>query len=320
MEHGLEVQRERFIRMLIPEPTLTGHEIAERSGIDFELAQRMWRALGMPHVEGDQVAFSQEDLDALKLVKRLLDAGLPVDGVVSVSRVLGQSMARIADAQSRFLRARLADLIPEEGEPLWESISPVVTNVLEVSDPLQTYVYHRHLAVALQHLSPVAGETAEMLAAGFADMVGFSRLSDDLGEADLGDLISRFEEIVISVCSDSGVRLVKIVGDAVMFVTADPVLALQALRNILDAVEADPALPEARAGLDIGPVLPLGGDYFGRPVNVASRLTEYARPGTALVSRGLVDSVEGTDVSFTRVGPRRLKNVGRVSIFRLERP
>lgn len=300
---------------------MTGPEVAERAGMNYDTAQQVWRAIGMARVEDDTVAFSEWDVETLKIIRRIGAIGYPLEDFISSSRLVGRAMSRITDAHTRVMRDRLIEPVLQAGndpDVAFEQLQPVLEQLLELTAPLLAYAYRRHLAVAVQQLSnEEAGVGSERLAAGFVDLVAFSKLSDDLQEADLSELITHFEQMAMEACIDSGVRLVKIVGDSVMFVTKDPRAALDAARVMVEAVDADDALPAARAGLDYGQVLPRGGDYFGRPVNVAARLTALARPSTILVTQGFLEGLGDTETRVTRLAPRRLKNVGRVAMFRV---
>lgn len=320
-EGALEEQRRLLLELILPVPTLTGPEVAALAGMDHNTAQQVWRAIGMANVEDDALAFSEWDVETLKIIKRIGDIGYPLQDFISSSRLVGRAMSRITDAHTRVMRERLMDpLLESSSDPdvAFEQLQPVLQQLLELTAPLLVYAYRRHLAVAVQQMSTEeAGPGSERLAAGFVDLVAFSKLSDDLQEADLSELIAHFEQMAMEACIDAGVRLVKIVGDSVMFVTRDPRAALEAARSMVESVDADDALPAARAGLDYGQVLPRGGDYFGRPVNVAARVTALARPSTILVTQGFLEGLGDTDTKVTRLAPRRLKNVGRVAMFRV---
>lgn len=317
-----DLQRRKLVEMVLPAPTMTGHEVAIAAGIDFDVAETVWRALGMAHVEETVKAFSEWDVDTLKHVKTILELGYPLEELVTVARLMGRAMSRITDAHSRVIREALVEPIVQNSDDpsALDAVEPVITTMLDITSPILAYTYRRHLASAILQM-PDAGhlENTEPMACGFADLVGFSKISDDLQEHELGALIAGFEEVVMETCIESRVRLVKIIGDSAMFVTVDPDAALSAARRIIEAVRDDDGLPDARAGLDWGPVLARGGDYFGRPVNVASRVTTFARPGALIVSRALLEELR-SQVRTTRLTPRRLKNVGRVSLYRIDPP
>jgi adenylate cyclase len=103
----------------------------------------------------------------------------------------------------------------------------------------------------------------------------------------------------------------------VMFVSPDPAGALQVARDLVTTVAHDDVLEEARAGLDLGDVVPRGGDYFGTTVNVAARITAFARPGTVVVSEAVVDALEGERERSSPIGPKKLKGVGRIRLYKV---
>lgn len=303
---------------LLPKAYLTGPDTAAAAGIDHVLAEQFWHALGMPRLDRETVAFSEADVDALIRLKTMLDAGYPIEDLISTSRLVGSAMSRISDAHSRSFRDRLVGPLLAAGPGEAENATALVRHVVDLVAPLMEYSYRRHIDAALQQLTEAEShELSEKLAAGFTDLVAFSKLVDKLAESELSNLIARFEAIVMDVCVDTGVRLVKIVGDSALFVSPEPVRALQAALAILDRIQSDEILPAVRAGLDYGAVVPRAGDYFGRPVNVASRISDVARPGTLVASEQFVEALPEGEVELSRMKPQRLKNVGRVSLFRL---
>ena len=303
---------------LLPKAYLTGPDTAEAAGIDHDLAERFWHAVGMPRLDKDTVAFSEADVDALIRLRTMLEAGYPIEDLITTSRLVGRAMSRISDAHSRSFRDRLVGPLLAAGPNEAGQAAVLVRHVVDLVAPLMEYSYRRHIDAALQNLVlSESDELSEKLAAGFTDLVAFSKLVDELQESELSNLIERFEAVVMDVCVESGVRLVKIVGDSALFVSSEPVRALQAALAILERVQADEILPDARAGLDYGAVVPRAGDYFGRPVNVASRITDVARPGTLVASEEFVEALPEGEVELSRMKAQRLKNVGRVSLFRL---
>jgi adenylate cyclase len=302
-----------------PKPTLTAREAAERAGVSYDVAKGFRRAMGMPEVDDDTVEFDEDDVEALKRLKALSGWGLSVEELTDVARVYGQAFSRIADVethlfQQRFVRPRL-----EEGKSASEiedELAPAVDNLLDLLAGSLDYVHRRHLAMALQQVTAESSDVGtELLAVGFADLVDFSRLADELQGSGISELVGRFEKLAIEICVDSDVRLAKMIGDAAMFVSPDPKKAVDAAVEIVGRVDADDLLSEARAGLDWGEAVPLGGDYFGRPINVAARITAFARPGTTVVSKSLIEKLG--DVDAGKIGSHRLKGVGRVTMFKI---
>ena len=306
-----------------PEPTLSGAEVAQKAGLDFELALRINRALGFPDADPSEVLFDERDVEVLQNVKSLLALGIPLQDVISVARVYGQSLAAIADAETRLFNDHMVAPLLEQGvdlEELETRLEPTVEKQLELLGDALDYVHRRHLAMALQNVTVTeAGrkDSAELAAVAFVDLVDFSRLSDKLHGTELGALVDRFEdEVVAAVTAAPGIRIVKMIGDAAMLTAKDPKQLLAAAMEIVERVERQEDLPQARAGVDYGDVVALSGDLFGRTVNVAARLVAFARPGTTVVSEGLLEATrDGLETS--KIGTHRLKGVGRVRLHKV---
>ncbi|MDQ3953156.1 MAG: adenylate/guanylate cyclase domain-containing protein [Actinomycetota bacterium] len=300
-------------------PTLTGVEAARRAGVDHAFAKRVWLTLGLPDVPDDEVEFDASDVEVLQALKLILDQGYPRDDILEVARAYGHGMSRVAHAEVRvFNKVFLAPLREEtsDDDALVERLESVVPVLLDLLGKLLDRVHRRHLAIVLQEVTAVrhTGPT-ETRAAGFVDLVDFSRVTQELEGEDLGDLVTRFESMAIETCVAGGAHVVKMIGDAVMLVAPDAATALRVALAVVAAVEEDEGLPAARAGLDYGEVVPMSGDFFGRPVNVAARLTSFARPGTVVVSEALKEAAGPLDASH--IGRIRLHNVGSVRAFKV---
>jgi adenylate cyclase len=304
-----------------PQPTFTGPEAAAKAGMGYESSRRIWRALGFPDIDDNVVEFDERDVEALTALKGVMDAGIPLEEVLSVARVYGQALSRLADAETRVFRKHFVDPLLAAGagpETIAERAEEVIPALLDLTGVPLEVGHRRHLGRAAQTLSLAGTEGAsEELAVGFVDLVGFTRLSDDLDVDELGSLVTRFEDIATTRCSDLGVKMVKVIGDAVLFVSPEPVDVLETGLAIVRDAETDPVLPEARGGLAAGPTLPVGGDYFGRPVNMASRLTALARPGTVVITQEFLDALPEGYASVRSLGPRRLKGLGHVRLFKV---
>ena len=305
-----------------PSPTLSGAEVAERAGVDFALALKVNRALGFPDAEPAEVLFDERDVEVLRNVKSLLDLGIPFQDVISVARVYGQSLAAIADAETRLFNDHLVAPLVAQGVEmgaLEERLEPTVEKQLDLLGNALDYVHRRHLAMALQNITvPQTGQedVVERAGVAFVDLVDFSRLADKLHGTELGTLVDRFEDEVVDATTDPGIRVVKMIGDAAMLTARDPEQLLAAAMDIVAQVERSEGLPQARAGVDYGDVVPLAGDLFGRAVNVAARLVAFARPGTTVVSQELVEMIED-EVETSKIGTHKLKGVGRIRLFKV---
>lgn len=189
-------------------------------------------------------------------------------------------------------------------------------------ESLLTYSWRRHLAAALGRALYRPGTEdgdERALTVGFADLVGFTALSQRLDIRELAATVDRFENLAYAVAAGHGGRVVKVIGDEVMFVADDPTAAGRLALEIPAQCE-DEGLPNVRVGLASGPALAWEGDYLGPTVNLASRLAAVADPGTVLVSEAVRDELAG-DPAFEvhAVRARRLKGLGRTPSFVLRR-
>ena len=258
-------------------------------------------------------------------MKAFLDAGLPEDGLLQVARTIGLGTARIAEANrelvvralmqpgdtERDLALRFADAA-EQMMPLFE---PTLTYALRAHMLEQT---RRDVIGAADLASGEIRGTADLTVC-FADLVEFTRLGEEIAPEELGTVAGRFEEMASAVAKPP-VRLVKMIGDAAMLVSAEPEPVMGAALGLIEAAEDEgEEFPFLRAGLARGPTIVQSGDYYGRGVNLASRITGVARPGSVLVDEATKDSVpEGFTYSFA--GERRLKGIdSRVKLFRARR-
>lgn len=302
-----------------PARTLTGPEAAARAGLPYELALRLWRALGMPEVGPDSPHFDHLDVEALLSLRALMEAGVPSEEVIAITRLAGRSFARIARAEVHALERHVLDEQVHAAlrrDP--ETAIALAARLMLAATMAPMLDARRHHVVAALSDRLGSERASDRVTIGFADLVDFSRLSEHLGEDTLGTVVTRFEDLSLTACTDNGSRLVKMIGDAVMFSSSEAAAGLASAQQIVAAAHGDELLPEARAGLDSGEVLALAGDYFGRTVNVAARVTAFARPGTVVVTRALLDELEGVD--STRIGRQRLKGVGEVELFKVRVP
>jgi adenylate cyclase len=142
----------------------------------------------------------------------------------------------------------------------------------------------------------------------FLDITGYTRLTEERGDEAAADLAARLGTLVRRFSQEHAGKPVKWLGDGVMFYFEEPANAVLAALDMVEGV-ATSALPPARVGIHAGPVVFQEGDYFGRTVNIAARIAEYARPGEVLVTQEVVDAADGTSVIFTQMGPVELKGV-----------
>jgi adenylate cyclase len=297
--------------LLGSEPTLTGLDIAQRVGISIDIARERWRSLGFTAVDDDEVAFTEADLEAMRLTQKLHDLGVVDPGQESaLVRTMGRSFARLADWQIGLL-GNAIDLQVMD----LEEISEVMSEVTPTIESLQAYVWRRHIlnAAARQLLGP-AGEDNPPMAVGFADIVGYTQQTRALGREALARLVEDFEDTALRIVSEERGRIIKTIGDEVLFAADTPEDAAAIGLRLVEGHLQDPDFPQLRVGLAWGQVLHRLGDVFGPVVNVAARLTSVARPGRVLVDRDLAERLEDDQ----RFRLRRLRRTSVKGYRRLE--
>jgi len=306
-------------------PRYTTREVAEKVGLEVEALLRNTAALGLPTPEPDQRVLTDADVDAAKRLKALRDVGLPEDGMLQVARTLGMATSRIAEANRELILRTLVHEGDSEHD-LALRLAAAARSLIPLVGPALTYAMQMHLLEQVRRdvigndLDASALGSATEMAVCFADMVDFTKLGEQIAVEELGQVAGRLEELALDVVS-SPVRLVKLIGDAAMLVSAEADALVETALALVDAADREGEdFPQLRAGVAIGPALAQGGDWYGRPVNLASRITAVARPGSVLVS----DEVKGTVGDSYRssfAGERRLKGIdGQVKLFRLRPP
>ena len=290
-------------------------EMAEKAGLTPELLAKHRQALGLPVVDPDEPNFSDEDVKAAQLLKDLRDGGLDDEGILEVTRVIGEGMARVADASASlvgrsFLRA--GDTERDVGLRYAEA-ARAMTPIL--ADQLR-YVLGLHLREQVKRdvvdrASIAAGELpgSEEVAVAFADLVDFTKLGEQVPPEELGSVAGRLTTMATEVL-EPPVRLVKTIGDAAMLVSPDPDRLVGTALNLVQAAdEAGADFPPLRSGVALGYALERGGDWYGHPVNLASRVTSIARPGAVLVTSDVRRSVDKDSYRWSAAGKRRIKGV-----------
>ncbi|MFI5027789.1 MAG: adenylate cyclase regulatory domain-containing protein [Solirubrobacterales bacterium] len=306
-------------------PRYSVREIAELSGLDLSLLQRATTALGIPKADPEERSLTGADLEAARRMKAFRNAGLPEDGLLQVARTIGMGTARIAEANRDLVVKTLVQ--PDDTErDLALRLAAAAEHMMPLFESTLVYALRAHMLEQTRRdvigVADVAqGEirgTVE-LSVCFADLVEFTRLGEEIAPEELGGVVDRFEEIASAV-AEPPVRLVKMIGDAAMLVSNEPAATLGAALRLIEAAEAEgEEFPFLRAGVAYGPTLSQSGDYYGRAVNLASRITAVARPGSVLVDAAVRDFLpDGFAYSFA--GERRLKGFdSRVKLFRARR-
>ncbi|MEA3077107.1 MAG: adenylate cyclase [Actinomycetota bacterium] len=294
-------------------PRYTPEELATKVGMDRELAARFWRALGFADVADDERVFTEEDAEALSIVHALLQLGLASPEVaMQTARVLGSSLARIAEAM---LGNGIGSDDPESAEMY--ALNADVS--LATQAKLLEYVWRRHVQAAARRrlMAEPSDAPTVPLAVGFADLVGFTALSQQVSDHELANIVGRFEELAFDQVAAHGGRVAKMIGDEVMFVVDDVGAAAETALALAEAYADDEVLSDVRVGLAYGDVLAREGDYYGPVVNLASRMVNIAFPGSVVVSESVHAAlVDDPRFAFHSLRPRNLKDIGRVRMWR----
>ncbi len=308
---------ENRLALLLVDRVLGGRHTAanvhELTGLPVELVLRIRRALGLPDPGPEAHVFNEADVDAARSTKLFLDAGFDEQAIIEISRVLGEGMARLsATVTASFLDTFLAagdteEDVAERFAALAEHLTPALTPALvsafrgHLSDSVSRGILGREELES----GDVAG--SQELAVCFADLVGFTRLGGEVELRELGSVAGRLAQLATSV-AEPPVRLIKTIGDAAMFVSPDAGPLVRMALGLVEAAE-EAELPSLRAGIALGPALLRAGDYYGHSVNIASRVTGVARPGSVLCTEQVRDAAGDDGLQWSAAGRHRLKGV-----------
>jgi adenylate cyclase len=307
---------------------VSARETSEKTGIDLELLQRLQRAMGLPRVDDpDAAVHLRADAEAAAIAQKFVAMGFDPDQIVQITRMLAEGLSRAAEVM-RY--ASLAATMTPGATEL--DIAIGAEAIVREAAPLLGPMIEEMLLLQLRHLMETeavnATERAEgqrlpgarLVTIAFADLVGFTRLGEVVPPEDLEQLAHRLADLAREVAVPP-VRFIKTVGDEVMLVSTDPVALLDAVMDLVDATDGDDDFPRLRAGVATGMAVSRAGDWFGSPVNLASRVTGAARPGSILVSESAREAI-GDDERFTWsfAGARHLKNIkSDVKLYRARR-
>lgn len=321
---------------LLGEPaSLRRRDIAADAEVSLASARKFWHALGFPMAQDEDVVFTQADLAALRRAAGMVrDGSLDESTALALTRAFARTADRLAVWQTQLMGEALS---PEDLAPPTEKDTRAITDLsvavratdrlMDIADeiePLLVYAWRRHLAAAITRMrSDAAGAvdaSAPERVVGFADLVNFTSLVRRMSERQLSALVQQFERLASDVVVAHGGRVIKTVGDEVLFVHQFPGPAAAIAVDLVDAMAEDAVLPDVRVGMSIGPVLSRLADVFGVTVNRASRLTSVTPPGQVYVDDHLarrLASISGFDLSVTR--RRNLRGIGFVTPSELTR-
>jgi adenylate cyclase len=295
-------------------------EIEERTHLPAGIMVRIRRLHGLPEPKPDDKVFSEEDIEAARSTKLFLDAGFSEERIIEITRVLGEGMGRLATT----ITAAFAQTFLHKGdneEDVALRFAELAEQLTPATAPILVAAFNAHLRDAVSRAMLGRAELESGDAVGsqelticFADLVGFTRLGNQVEVLELGTVAGRLAELAASV-TEAPVRLIKTIGDAAMFVSTDPVPLVGVALDLVAAFERE-ELPSLRAGIASGPALVRAGDYYGNSVNLASRVTGVARPVSVLCTQEVRDAAPEV-YDWSAAGRYRLKGVsGQTRLYR----
>ena len=313
-----------YVEDLFPAPDdhFTEYDAARETGLPPELIRRIWTAAGF--AEDSLQNLSQDDLELLRRLAAVLDAGFPLVAFLQLVRVYGQALAHIADAEAKLFHLYVHEPLIRDGVPVLEiaeEMSDLASELLPLTGPIMEQVHRRFLHRALTqdvvgHLEVAEPDLGRMrVAIGFADLAGYTRLTEEIGEEEALQVVEHFVDLVTESLPEDA-RVIKTIGDEVMIVGADP-RALVDWAVGFQELMTDRPLP--RVGLHCGYALYRDGDYYGREVNLAARVAARAAGGEVLVTRAVRDAA-GSNLAFDHIGEVKLKGFDEATELLKARP
>src|SRR4051794_16513511 len=306
-----------------PGERLTFADMAERAELDPEFLRGLIRALGLPIPDDNEPIFTERDLDAARTVGGFRSAGIDDDELLEVTRVLGHSLSQIVAT----LRSMFTQTFFKPGDSEYDVAIRWATAANELNPMLEEVVRYllraQQVAQLRQGVFDLAGlgSGATKISVAFADLAGFTRLGEQVAADQLGSVAGRLTALATDTARPP-VRLVKMIGDAAMLVSSEPRALLEAVLDLLDRVDEEgEEFPSLRAGIACGEGLSRGGDWFGAPVNLASRITDKTRPGAVVVSAEFKDALGEDGYNWTKLpGKRKFKGISEDQVlFRVRR-
>lgn len=296
----------------------TRGEVAELAGVSLEFTARVWQAMGFASLPDDEPAFTDADVAAMRrlagmIAHDLLDA----DVAVRLARAMGQTMARMAEWQTDIVINSLLDSRRSPSDAEVTRIIELVERLVPEIEPLVVHTWRRQIAASGTHALAHADEHADAhadalpamrpLVVGFVDLVSFTEVSRQMDEAELAELVEGFETLAANLTA---------AGDEVLFTAERAADAVEVALRLAEAMDTH----RVRVGLVYGPVLSLMGDVFGTTVNLASRITAMAQPGTVLGDGGLVEAIGGTAAYRTiEIQRRAARGLGMIQPYVIRR-
>jgi adenylate cyclase len=303
------------------QPRLSLGEVAERSGLPILAAEQIARAAGFV-VNRDGVPFTESDVEVFGLARLAIDM-FGLEPSLQFTRVTASALAQIADAAMTNFGQNVTPALEAQhaGELARAQATDAATQLLLDGVPaiLDSLFFHACEA-AIRRIATSGASVTSDLTVGFLDLVGSTALAEGLDARELGALISTFERAAAEIVAGADGRVVKMIGDEVMFVTSDALAACTVALELADRVREDPVLPLLRGALASGALVRGYGDYYGPVVNTAARAVKLAQPGTILATDRVRESAASPAINFEPIGEQYLRGIDRpVALFTLSR-
>lgn len=301
----------------------SAREVQAQTGLPAAVMARLHRLQGMPEPDPDDRVFSARDVEAARAMRLFLDAGISEEAIDETTMVLGEGMARLASTiVAQFLQTFLhendsEEAVAERFATLAEQLTPAFGPILMATFTAQLRASVARGVIGRAELESGRRPTEHQLAVCFVDLVGFTRLGAQLELLELSTMAGELARLA-AAHAEPPVRLIKTIGDAAMFVSPDAEAMVDTALSLVEAA-ADAELPSLRAGIAFGPATDRAGDYYGNTVNVASRVTGAARPGSVLCT-GEVRELCPDAFVWSAAGRHRLKGVSRPLALHRARP
>jgi len=296
------------------EPTIPFEEAAREVGIEPALLERIWSSVGFAPRRPEHL--TEDDVRALRYIAAVLAAGFPLVAFIQLIRIYGQALSRIADAETRLFHIYVHEPLMRQGVPglqMAEEMETLAGDLLPFSSPLMDYLHQRFLREFVErdvvgHMETDLDESIDLgrvkVTIAFADLAGWTRFTEEVGEEEALDVVEAFIDAVSDTLPENA-RVIKTIGDEVMIVGQDPA-------ELTDWAVGFQRLwqerPTPRIGIHQGVTLYRDGDYFGRDVNLAARVVARARGGEVLVSDTVMDAITAEDhLRFENIGQVKLK-------------
>lgn len=267
-------------------PDLTADEVSASSQLPREDTMRLWRALGFPDV-GSEAALTLDDVGAFSRLRLALESGVDYDTLVRVTRAVGATMARLADWEVANLLPAFEERYKDaDVDTRLEAAVELVNAITPSFELLILYAWRRHLAAAVarnESLQDVVEESHVTATIGFADLVGFTQFTNEIDEDEIGDMVEVFEARCHDVVTSRRGRVIKSIGDSVLFVSDSAPEAIDIALDLVGVIGGDARLPDVKVGLATGPLVQRMGDVYGPAVNLAARLTSVARRNRVII-------------------------------------